>query len=175
MPQPGFFVVHSRAVPPLTAGDYTLTGNQTVTGGSTAPYEGHVRVNSPRYRMPPDQILSTFPPANAEGSYETRLPQIVLKRRTLPWERGVDADRNIPWLALVVIAEGEGQVSGESPISDCVTPGINLSGPNDVATGVYLSVSQTVVDKVFPTKDDLQLLVHVREVDLNDTELAIGD
>jgi hypothetical protein len=175
MPQPGYFVVHSRAVPPLTAGDYTLTGNQTVTGGATAPYEGHVRVNSPRYRMPPDQILSTFPPANAEGSYETRLPQIVLKRRTLPWERAVDADRDIPWLALVVIAEGEGQVSGESPIAECVTPGINLSGPNDVATGVYLSVSQTVVDKVFPTKDDLQLLVHVREVDLNDTELAIGD
>jgi hypothetical protein len=175
MPQPGYFVVHSRAVPPLTAGDYTLTGNQTVTGGATAPYEGHVRVNSPRYRMPPDQILSTFPPANAEGSYETRLPQIVLKRRTLPWERAVDADRDIPWLALVVIAEGEGQVSGESPIAECVTTGINLSGPNDVATGVYLSVSQTVVDKVFPTKDDLQLLVHVREVDLNDTELAIGD
>src|SRR5690606_6984149 len=28
---------------------------------------------------------------------------------------------------------------------------------------------------VFPTKDDLQLLVHVREVDLSDTELAMGD
>ena len=33
MPQPGFFVLHSRAVPPLPAGDYTLTGNQSVTGG----------------------------------------------------------------------------------------------------------------------------------------------
>ena len=29
--------------------------------------------------------------------------------------------------------------------------------------------------KVFPTQEDLQLLVHVREVDINDTELAIGD
>jgi hypothetical protein len=176
MPQPGFFVLHSSAVPPLPAGDYTLTGNQSVTGGATEPYEAHLRVNSPRFRMPPDQILSTFPPANAEGAFETRLPQIVLKRRTLPWERVLDpAHTEIPWLALVVIAEGEGQLSGESPVADCVTPGTPISGPNDVATGVYLSISQTVVDRVFPTKDDLQLLSHVREVDLNDTELAIGD
>ena len=33
--------------------------------------------------MPTDQILSTFPPANAEGAFGDRLPQIVLKRRTL--------------------------------------------------------------------------------------------
>ena len=176
MPQPGFFVLHSRAVPPLGAGDYTLTGSQSLNGGPTAPYSGHVRVTSPRYRMPPDQILSSFPPANAEGAFETRLPQIVLKRRTLPWERIMDnAHREIPWLALVVIAEGEGQISGETPVKDCVTPGVTLSGPNDVASGVYLAVSETVVNKVFPTKDDLSLLVHVREVDLNDTELAIGD
>ena len=176
MPQPGFFVLHSSAVPPLEAGDYTLTGNQTLTGGATQPYEGHVRVTSPRFRMPPDQILSTYPPANAEGSFETRLPQVVLKRRTLPWERVSDAaNRAVPWLALVVIAEGEGQISGETPVKDCVTPGVTLNGPNDVATGFYLSVSETVVNKVFPTHDDLALLTHVREVDLSDTELAMGD
>ena len=176
MPIPGTFVLHSGAVPPLGAGDYTLQGTQEVAGGPTAPYSGNVRVTSARYRMPPDQILSTFPPANAEGSFESRLPQIVIKRRTLPWERIMDpAHREIPWMALVVIAEGEGQVSGEGPVKDCVTPGVNLDGPNDVATGFYLSVSQTVVNGVFPTKDDLQLLTHVREVDLSDTELAIGD
>jgi hypothetical protein len=176
MPAPGTFVLHSRAVPPLPAGDYTLQGTQEVAGGPTAPYSGSLRVTSARYRMPPDQILSTFPPANAEGAFESRLPQMVIKRRTLPWERVVDAaHREIPWIALVVIAEGEGQVSGESPVSDCVTPGVKLDGPNDVATGIYLSVSQTVVNAVFPTKDDLQLLTHVREVDLSDTELAVGD
>ena len=40
-----------------------------------------------RATMPTDQILSSFPPANAEGAFGDRLPQIVLKRRTLPWER----------------------------------------------------------------------------------------
>ena len=125
--------------------------------------------------MPPDQVLSTFPPANAEGAFEARLPQMVLRRRTLPWERAVATDRGIPWLALVLIAEGEGQLSAEVPVAQCVTPGATLSGPNDVATGVYLGVSRTVVDKVFPTVEDLPLLAHVREVDINDTDLIAGD
>jgi len=175
----GKFVLHSRAVPPLTAGDYVLQGTQTLTTDGnrpTAPYEAHLRVTSPRFKLPPDQILSTYPPANSEGAYESRLPQIVIKRRTLPWERAADpADRKVPWLALVVIAEGEGQISAEVAIADCVTPGVQLTGPNDVARGIYLAVPKTTVTKVFPTKQDLPLLAHVREVDLEDTELAMGD
>ena len=66
-------MLHSRAVPPLTAGDYVLEADQKISDPHpdagvksasfpTQPYRGHVRVSSPRYRMPPDQILSTFPP-----------------------------------------------------------------------------------------------------------------
>jgi hypothetical protein len=176
MPQPGFFILHASAKPPLKAGNYTLQGTQEVAGGPTAPYAGHLRVTSPRFRMPPDQILSTFPPANGEGSFDSRLPQVVLRRRTLPWERLADpAHPDTPWLALVVIAEGEGTLSGDTPVHDCISPGVQLLGTNDVASGIYLSVTQTVVNAVFPALDDLPLLAHVREVDLNDTELALGD
>lgn len=179
MVQPGKFVLHSRAVPPLPAGDYVLIGNQSIEAGGarpTAEDRTHLRVSSPRFKLPPDQILSTFPPANSAGAYEARLPQIVLKRRTLPWDRTADpADRTIPWLALVVIAEGEGELSDEVPVTDCVTAGVALGGPNDVARSVYLSVPQTTVTKVFPTRQDLPLLAHVREVDLSDTENAMGD
>ena len=77
------------------------------------------------------------------------------------------ADRTIPWLALVVIAEGEGEISAESPIAECVTPGVTLDRPERRRRrGIYLSVPKTTVTKVFPTKQDLQLLAHVREVDL---------
>jgi hypothetical protein len=179
MVQPGKFVLHSRAVPPLPAGDYVLIGNQSIDAGGarpTAEDRTHLRVTSPRFKLPPDQILSTFPPANSAGAYESRLPQIVLKRRTLPWDRAADpADRSVPWLALVVIAEGEGELSDEVPVADCVSPGVVLAGPNDVARGVYLSVPQTTVTRVFPTRQDLPLLAHVREVDLSDTENAMGD
>ena len=176
MPNIGQFVLRSFANPPLKAGDYTLHGQVDIAGGPAADYDGHIRVTSPRFAMPPDQMLSTFPPANSEGAYETRLPQIVLKRRTLPWERSAAAgDTTTPWLALVVIAEGEATLSGDVAVAECVTPGVVLTGPNDVATGTYLAVTKTVVDKVFPTAADVKLLCHVREVDIRDTELANGD
>jgi hypothetical protein len=176
MPGTGQFVLHSMANPPLKAGDYTLHGHTDSAGGPTADYDAHIRVTSPRFGLPPDQILSTFPPANSQGAYETRLPQIVLKRRTLPWERAAAVgDNTTPWLVLVVVAEGEATLSGDVPVAQCVTPGVTLDGPNDVATGTYLSVTRTVVNRIFPTKADVPLLCHVREVDINDTELANGD
>ena len=176
-PSRGQFTLHARAVPPLKAGDYVLSGTQSIAGGPAAPYDGHVRIDSPRFVMPPDQILSTFPPANAEGAFENRLPQIVLKRRTLPWDRrpGTDAPDSMPWLALVVVAEGEAQLSGETPVAQCVTSDVTLAGPADVPTSVYLGVSQTVVDTIFPTREDVALLAHVRQVDPSDTELSQGD
>ena len=178
----GHFVLRSFARPPVTAGRYQLHATQPGSGIEVDAYDGQVYVSSPRYVMPPEQILSTYPPAMSEGDFGGRLPQIALKRRTLPWERRPGAavpDPPVPWLALVVIAEGEGSVTPEPrPITECVTPGIPpLPDPTDVdsATGYYLSVTETVVKKVFPTIEDLPLLVHVREVDVSDTELGAGD
>jgi hypothetical protein len=180
----GTFVLHSFVKPPVTAGRYQLHGTQPMAGITVGEHAADVIVSSPRYVMPPDQILSTFPPAMAEGDFGGRLPQIALKRRTLPWERDPGGpplganDPPRPWLALVVIAEGEGALSPDPvPVAECVTPGKVLPHPEDAdsPTGYYLTVTETVVNKVFPTVEDLPLLVHVREVDVRDTELANGD
>jgi len=180
----GTFVLHSFVKPPVPAGRYQLHGTQPIAGITVGEHVADVIVSSPRYVMPPDQILSTFPPAMAEGDFGGRLPQIVLKRRTLPWERDPGGpppgtnDPPRPWLALVVIAEGEGALSPDPvPVAECVTPGEALPHPEDADSpaGYYLTVTETVVKKVFPTVEDLPLLVHVREVDIRDTELANGD
>jgi hypothetical protein len=180
MPQTGHFILHSNVLPQLTAGHYQLVTDQTGLPFDVAEKTAHVTVSSPRFTMPTDQILSTFPPANAEGAFGDRLPQIVLKRRTLPWERNpaeVAAPSPTPWLALIVVAEGEAELSSATAVADCVTPGTTLLDPgdHDVEQGLYISVTQTVLDKIFPTQADLALLTHVREVDINDTELANGD
>ena len=181
----GHFVLHSYVKPQVTAGRYQLHATQPGSGVTIEAHDGEVYVSSPRYVMPPDQILSTFPPAMAQGDFGGRLPQIALKRRTIAWERRPDPSRPaneeppVPWLALVVIAEGEGSLSpGPKPVAECITPGLlPLPDPTDTdsATGFYLSVPDSVVKKVFPTISDLPLLVHVREVDIRDTELASGD
>ena len=107
MPSRGHFVLHSSVKPKVTAGDYVLRATQTGTPFAVEDSTTRVIVTAPRFVMPPDQILSTFPPANGEGAFGDRLPQIVLKRRTLPWERnpaGGHVVSDTPWLALVVVA-----------------------------------------------------------------------
>jgi hypothetical protein len=180
MPKTGHFILHSNVLPKVTAGRYELLTAQDGLPFGVEPEHTHVTVAAPRYTMPTDQILSSFPPANAEGAFGDRLPQIVLKRRTLPWERnpaGAVAVSPTPWLALVVVAEGEAELSTATPVRECVTPGTTLLDPDDkdVEQGLYLAVTETVVRKIFPCQEDLPLLAHVREVDINDTELANGD
>jgi hypothetical protein len=180
----GKFVLYSRIEPPLEAGDYRFTASQNLTaaghGSGTLPVAElptHVTVRSPRYALPPDQVLSTFPPAGSEGSYGSRLPQVVIRRRSLPWERSVQAGapRSTPWLALVLIAEGEAELKLNQPVAQCVTPGTTLSGKADTELGNYLQIRKSMVDRIFPTQLDVPLLAHAREVDIHDTELMMGD
>ncbi|MDH4344813.1 MAG: hypothetical protein OEW31_00600, partial [Thermoleophilia bacterium] len=181
MLEPGHFILYDAAVPDLPAGDYVLDVEHRidVPGEPSDPIPAkatHLKVTAPRYVMPPDQILSTFPPNQAEGAFETRLPQIVLRRRTLPWERPhTSQPDDVPWLALVLIADGEGELRPNTPISQCVTLGVTLTGDRDAETGTALRVTESVVEKVFPGRDEVSLLTHVRQVDLSDTELSLGD
>jgi hypothetical protein len=185
---PGFFELYPAARPALPAGSYTAGGSQKLIaqtphdGDQTIPVDDatfHFDVVAPRYVMPPDQILSTFPPATSQGDWRERLPQIVLKRRTLPWERNPDPtvlpENAPPWLALVVLADGEGRLSTDVDVAQCVTSGVKLDDEADVPRGKYLEVTKDIVEKVFPCRDELDLLCHVRKVDLADTELALGD
>ena len=181
----GRFQLYSHIKPQLTAGDYVFRAQQhlNATGHPQTelgvdPLETHVRVRSPQYVLPPDQVLSTFPPAGREGSFGARLPQIVLRRRTLPWERTVDPDQiDLPWLALVLIAEDEdeAQLVTNQPVAQCVTKGVNLDEPADVPVGNHLEIRRSMVHKIFPTQQEVGLLAHAREVDINDTELMMGD
>jgi hypothetical protein len=186
----GKFQLYPRYDPPLKAGLYRFTSEQQITASglghtmaagdtpNVQQLQTHVRVRSPQYALPPDQVLSTFPPANHEGDFGSRLPQIVIKRRTLPWERTVDDDPDheaLPWLALVLIAEGEAEVRLNKPVAECVTPGVHPDPPADVEVGNYLAIGASVVKRLFPTRGEIGLLAHVREVDVKDTELMMGD
>jgi hypothetical protein len=180
MPTRGHFILHSRFLPDVTAGRYEYVSRVTGAPFTTREEHTHVEVTAPRFTMPTDQILSSFPPANAEGAFGDRLPQIVLKRRTLPWERNPAGGSGVgttPWLALVVLAEGEGEVVTATRVRDAVTAGVSLPHPEDadVEQTACLAVTETVLRKVFPTRADLELLAHVREVDVNDTELVGAD
>lgn len=171
--------VHPDARPSLNPGRHRITMNQTVTkGGPVAPVSRYVDVTAPRFVLAPGELLSTFPPANSVGAFDKRLPQVTLRRRTLPWERSSGSTTNSPdpWLALVILAEGEANFRSGVHISDAIPADIRAAqGITENGTCDVLEVSRTVVQKVFPAKEELSLLTHVREVNLSDTEFATGD
>lgn len=171
-------VVHDRIEPPLEAGEYEVRASQAIGGDSslgTIPDDvRHIRVTGPRYRLAGTEILSTFPPANGDGPFVTRLPQIAIRRRTLPWERADGPQR--PWLALVLLTDGEGTYLPSVPVASAVTAGVRLDGANpDGPTCAAIEVPSRVVRQVFPSRQDLPFTCHVRQVPLDDTELAQGD
>jgi hypothetical protein len=86
-----------------------------------------------------------------------------------------DLDENTPWLALVLIAEGEAELRLNQDVAHCVTSGVTLEGTPDVAKGNCLVVRQSVLERLLPSQKDVPLLAHAREVDINDTELMMGD
>lgn len=171
----GKFILHDWVRPAVLDGAYQLSVTQKLDppGQSVDPLTKYLDVIGPRFTLPPDQPLSFFPPENATGDFSTRLPQIVLRRRTLPWERAVDKDEpGLPWLALVVLADGEGQLTTGQPVD---ITGLDNPDLRDSDTRDVLTVTERVIAQVFPSKQDLPWLCHVREVDLSDTELALGD
>jgi hypothetical protein len=180
----GRFVLYPRIEAPLQPGDYRFRASQALTATEhdaqslpVAELRTHVTVRAPRYALPPDQLLSTFPPAGSEGDYGLRLPQVVIRRRTLPWERSVQdgVAPEVPWLALVVIAEGEAQLRLNQPVAQCVTAGVSLPGVAESELGNCLEIRKSIVDQIFPAQAEVSLLAHAREVDIHDTELMMGD
>lgn len=76
---------------PLEAGSYRFVLQQTVTvEGETARHyyrDQPFEVLAPRYSIEGSEIQAYFPPPGGVAEYKNILPHLVLRTRTLPWER----------------------------------------------------------------------------------------
>jgi hypothetical protein len=198
-PLRGHVRLYSAISPGLHAGKYVLKMQQSVdrdgAGESLQTTTQQLDLVAPRYRMAGSELYSLFPPPNAQGPFSNRFAQAVLKRRTLPWEwlvppqsdagtgtaaaaEEAEAERRIPWLALIVLTEGEGTLHSGVDLSDAALAdyrqGIGMENAEAAAAGTcdVLEVTGRVVRKAFPSQTDLPYLAHVREVNLLDSEDA---
>lgn len=98
-------------LPALEAGDYALSVRQDVgnTGSTTIPRfdaSRNISVIAPRFAIPPADVQSVFPPANASGIFDQNLAHVVLTEPLLPWERlitdGDASTKGTPWMALLL-------------------------------------------------------------------------
>jgi hypothetical protein len=176
----GSIRLHSAVRPALLAGDYTLRMEHTIDADAVQPVERPIEVVAPQFSLPGTEVASVFPPPRAAGAFSTRLPQIVLGRRTLPWERrlgsaGVAA--SAPWLALLVLTPNEATFRTGVPVPQVIPASKHaVLGVSDKSgTCDCVETSLNVVQAVLPRADELGWLCHVREVSLDDTELAGPD
>jgi hypothetical protein len=191
--------LYDEARPALPDGLYRLTASTTLSRPDFAvgSVDGYFVLDGPRFALPATEIAAVHPPANAQGAFDEELPHVVLGRRTLPWERDLDPghvippapDPNslppagVPWLGLLLFADDPAGsevtvLPDPVPLSSVITdPQIRgrmgLSGADPAVRAIEADAQ--LLRKIVPSKDEVRLLSHVRQVNVEDRELAAGD
>jgi hypothetical protein len=189
MPDPkvGEMILFDYIQPPLLAGDYRMTVSTDVTvPGTATPLPGQdffFDVEGPRFALAPTEVAGVFPPRNGHGPFDSALPHIALGRRTLPWERALgDAytvagdETPYPFLALVLLEQSECTLLRNQPLTEVVPPAVfqRLGRPDGIRCDA-VEADEQLLRNILPMPDELRLLTHVRQVNVDDRELSAGD
>jgi len=210
-PPIGSMYLFDCVTPPLVDGSYRIDAVTNVTYDSQqAPLSsnsGYFDIEGPRFTLPATDVAAVYPPRNGHGGFDEFLPQIVLSRRTLPWERRLTSNPSAigtptrdqwtpqpnpfpqvqnepqewgpaPWLALLLFQEGEYTLHQQVPLKSVVPSDVyqRLEVPDGIVCD-SIEVDAGLLQSVLPSLDELTLLAHVRQVNVDDKELnaASGD
>lgn len=160
---PGQLATVDAAVPPLLPGEHPgltiaqqVTGTDAILAGVTASTVTLTVVDPGVAPLPADEILAVYPPDGAEDAADVMLPHVALRARSLPWANPPLKDATT-WLALVLLRKGEatfGALADGRPTVTC---------------------TQGLLATLLPTKQELGLLCHVRELPVDDPLAARDD
>lgn len=180
---------------PLAMGRHRVTTRVDASfpgGAGSVASERQFDVGGPRFALAPDEIASVIPPRNASGAFAGTLPQVVLGRRTLPWERSLGAPAGsgappgpgdppaiageAPWLALLVFSEPELTLLERVPLEQIVPDDVftRLGRPAGVVCDA-IEADTSLLAGILPSREELALLAHVRQVNVEDRALAGRD
>lgn len=200
---PGSVRFYHNSIPPLHSGTYQITVAQQIVDPSgrftsELPREPFTQnqafdVLGPRFRLDPLDVFAVYPPASSTGEFGEQLPQIVLTRRTLPWERrlGSDTPDSVPWLALVLLDESEILDDGDPennptlgrtvevqqavnlPLDGKIlTAQVTLSSCEDLRMKCrVIDLPPAVFTDILPKAAELPLLAHSRQVETEHKEI----
>lgn len=218
-PNPGQMYLYDEVTPPLQDNSYRLTVETDVSYTTTDPTGKRVTkpldlpsaqtyfdVQGPRFRLASTEVVAVFPPRNGHGDFSSVIPHIVLQRRTLPWERPLAADADLPavtpdpdlappnplpqppssrpfvappWLALLVFEGDEASIQQSVQLTSDYVPAnvlqaLGLPTPNTGITCDILQTSYPVLNAILPSLQELTVLCHARQVNVDDRELNVG-
>ncbi len=186
-PKIGEMILYDDIQPPLLAGEYRMSVSTDVSvPGIGTPLPGQdffFDVEGPRFALAPSEVAAVFPPPGGHGPFDSALPHVALGRRTLPWERPlgdaytVTGDQTpYPFLALVLFEDSECTLLRNQDLTDVVPPAVyqRLGRPAGVRCDAVQADQQLLTD-ILPMPDELRLLTHVRQVNVDDRDLSAGD
>lgn len=186
-PAIGEMILYDYFLPPLRDGKYQLHVETDVTvKGASQPLTGsdyRFDVVGPRFSLSPAEVAAVVPPRNGHGYFDSALPHVALSRRTLPWERPLAAGtydvappgRPYPFLALVIFKKEECVLKHNMALEDVVPPAVfkRLGAPAGIRCDA-VEADEDLLKGILPRPDELQLLTHVRQVNVEDRELSVG-
>jgi hypothetical protein len=196
-PAPGQMILYDDITPPLVDNSYRLTLQTNVTiDGNNQPLDSKqafFNIEGPRFRLTATDVASVVPPRNGHGPFSEVVPHIAIYRRTLPWERKINPDGSpipvpktnsdlpalpqdgLPWLALLLFEEGEYTLLQNQPLEQVLpSDALQAMGNPQGVTCDAIEVSSDLLAAVMPSIEELQLLAHVRQVNVDDRELGVG-
>ncbi|MCF6474056.1 hypothetical protein FAF44_37585 [Nonomuraea sp. MG754425] len=185
----------SSYVPAVEGGTYTITFAQSVDEqakhvADVPPGTCTVRVDAPRFALDPTEVVAVHPPPAGSGNFGRILPHLVATSRMLPWARDVHGDPNVPWLALLLLADAEVVVdpaSGDSVTArtaatlaaDAPRPDKTLFPALQVAADEHavpcrtMDVRLDALTGVMPAREELPWLAYVRDVTAGDETVGL--
>lgn len=183
-PEIGSMQLFDGVRPAITSGLHSITSKVVVDTAVATPglnealHRDFMQVGGSALHLGPNEVIACHPPRNGTGAYSSELPHVVLRRRTLPWER--TGPGGGPWLALLLFANSEvGFATLPLPV---VVGGAAAAAFDAEETGAsgrsvdgVLVHDPNVLQGVLPTPSELAALTHVRRVNTTDTTLDMDD
>ena len=183
-----------KMIPPLLAGDYSATISQTLTWESkteTFQRTQNFTVQAPRFSLNAADVQSVFPAAGSTGKFENILPQIVLNKRTLPWEHVRKGRPRHAVVGLLVLDAEQIMVRERRERADCtLAASFQLGyGQSELGGGIgaghshldygrpirinirTIDLSIDTFKALVPHESEMPLLAHCREVNMKHKEI----
>lgn len=204
-PKSGQMYLFDEVTPPLLDNSYYLDIETHVSKAyldDKLETQVYFDVEGPRFQLAATEVAGVFPPRNGHGDFSNVIPHIVLKRRTLPWERALAAGANLPevtpdnvlappnringdkfvpppWLALLLFEEGEAEIVQSTPLTPDVIPesvlqALGLNTPNTGITCDLVVTNSYLLAAMMPSLYEITLLCHARQVNVDDRELNVS-
>lgn len=169
-------------------------GVGTISSGPLAHETRYFDIVGPRFVLQPTELAAVYPPRNGHGPYVDALPHVAFGRRTLPWERDLDPLNELPappepgeggaprlsghrpWMALLLFEEDEIELLRGQPLEQVLPAAVRsaIEAPSGMVCDAIGVRRSTLLD-VLPSPDEMEVLAHVRQVNVDDRELAAGD